>query len=33
MVGSFENLKKIRLTKEKLSPVGPFLSVATQKHW
>jgi hypothetical protein len=31
MASLFENLKKIRLRKEKVSPVGPFLSVAAQK--
>jgi hypothetical protein len=33
MVGLFENLEEIKPRKEKVSPVGPFLSVAAQKHW
>jgi hypothetical protein len=30
MVDLFENLQKIRPEKEKVSPVGPFLSMAAQ---
>ena len=32
MVGLFENLRRIKTRKEKVSPVEPFLSVSAQKH-
>jgi hypothetical protein len=33
MIGLFENLEEIKPRKEKVSAVGPFLSVVAQKHW